>query len=299
MNFLYKTVLIAFAASAMTACTTHSASDKSNSEMSTSTVTTSKAASTFLNKYPGHAPAGFIGNRRIRPGNYIQMDVLATTRNFIDIWIPESCTYKSLEDPYFLLAPDQLHDLTVEETPTGGISLTGKAGKDLELTGTAEEFQYGLFLTVTYHNVSDKVLEDVASPVCIQLTAAPDFRDPNRERTFWYHNNTWDNTFDCYSVEQEGIARTDFYNAHVESESDLPLLIVESPNSDHVIGLIFRDATGVGGNSQMSTGCMHSDGGQVDIKPGESASREGILIIHPEGKEALLKIAKAFYYAKD
>ncbi|MEN8230278.1 MAG: hypothetical protein ABFS38_19105 [Bacteroidota bacterium] len=300
MNLLIKPTLIVFFGVAMLSCTNqptdttgNNSSDSRDTDDSASV--SAQPASAFLKKYQGHAPAGFMGDRRIRPGNYIQMDVLVTTRNFINIWIPESCTYNGQEEPFFLLSPDQLNDLKIEETPTGGISLSGKAGPELELTGTAEEFQYGLYLTVTYHNVSDRMLQDVSSAVCIQLTAAPDFRDPDRERTFWYHNNAWDNTFEYYSVEQEGIERTDFYNAAVEDESDMPLLIIESQNDDHVIGLIFRDATGVGGNSQMSTGCMHSDGGLVDIGPGESAAREGILIIHPEGKDALLKIAKEFY----
>ena len=45
----------------------------------------------------------------------------------------------------------------------------------------------------------------------------------------------------------------------------------------------------------MSTGCLHSDGGSHDIDPGGTAVREGLLIIHPEGKEGVLEIAKAFF----
>ena len=279
--------------------TTMACSDKPSSVSNDNYTTSALPASGILEKYPGHSPSGFIGDRRIRPGHYIQMDVLATTRNFINIWLPELCSYKGLEKPFFLLSPGEVNQLKLENTSTGGISLSGKAGEELEFTGTAEEFQYGLYLTVRYDNVSDRILEDVSSSVCIQLTAAPDFRDPDRKNTFWYNNGKWDNTFIEDSVVQEGIERCKFYNSELNEGTSLPLIVVDSQTGKHAIGLIFRDALDVGGNSQMSTGCMHSDGGSFDIRPGESAAREGILIIHPEGKEAVLKIAQEFYLTSD
>ena len=35
-------------------------------------------------------PEGFPGDYRIRPAHYVQLDVGATTRNLVHIWLPES-----------------------------------------------------------------------------------------------------------------------------------------------------------------------------------------------------------------
>lgn len=139
------------------------------------------------------------------------------------------------------------------------------------------------------------LVEMVNSSVCVQLTAAPDFRDPELENTYWYHRGAWDTTFEHSALVQEGIERIRFFRAVANQEQDLPLIVVESSTGDHALGLVFRDATGVGGNHQMSTACLHSDGDSYDIEPGRNATREGLLIIHPEGKEGVLKIAKAFF----
>lgn len=126
------------------------------------------------------------------------------------------------------------------------------------------------------------------------LTAA--FRDPDLQYTYWYNDGIWDNTFQLSSVEHEGTERCSFFRSYLNEGTSLPLIIVESNSGKHALGLIFRDASNVGGNSHMSTGCIHSDGSAYDIEPGETAVREGLLIIHPEGKEAVLKIAKEFYF---
>lgn len=291
MNYPVKMIIIMIVYVGMTlmAC-----SDKPSNTIKDNSIGPAKPAAKIIEKYPGHSPRGFIGNRGIRPGHYVQLDVLATTRNFINIWLPEMCGFKGSKNPFFLLSPGEINQLKLENTPTGGFSLSGKSDTELEFTGTAEEFQYGLYLTVKYHNVSDRVLEEVSSSVCVQLTAAPDFRDPNLIKTFWYNNGLWDNNFTKRSVVQEGIERCKFYRSKDIKKTSLPLIVVESQNGKHAIGLIFRNALRVGGNSQMSTGCIHSDGDSFDLKPGEFAVSEGILIIHPEGKEAVLKIAQEF-----
>ncbi|MEN8203015.1 MAG: hypothetical protein ABFS28_10495 [Bacteroidota bacterium] len=290
-----KIFIVTLIAVSLWACT-----DRSSREPTAKPATPSEAASVFLDKHQGHAPDGVIGDRRIRPGYYLQMDVLATTRNFIQIWLPEICTYKGQKKPFFLLSSEDLYQMNLDTTATGGISISGKAGEQLMITGTAEEFEYGLYLTVNQQNISDMVLEEVSSSVCIQLTAAPDFRDPERENTYWYNEGTgtWDQSFITESLIQEGIERTRFYRTVMEPEQGLPLVVVESSTGSHALGLIFKNATGVGGNSQMSTGCIHSDGDSYTIAPGKSASREGLLIIHPEGKEAVLEMAREFLAAK-
>ena len=63
--------------------TTMACSDKPSSVSNDNSTTSAPPASGIVEKYPGHSPSGFIGDRRIRPGHYIQMDVLAATRNFI------------------------------------------------------------------------------------------------------------------------------------------------------------------------------------------------------------------------
>ena len=273
-------------------------SDKTSSITKNDSDALKNPVSEIMQKYPGHLPDGFEGNRRIRPGNYIQLDILATTRNFINIWLPEYCTYKGLKKPFFLLS-EGANLLKVDTTSTGGISLSTKVGDGLKMTGTAEEFQYGLYLTLKYHNISNKFLEDITSNVCVQLTAAPDFRDPELTRTYWYNNGKWDSTFRKNKVVQEGIVRCEFFRSGLNDGKSLPLVVVDSPNSDYTIGLIFKKATMVEGNYHGSTSCIHSDGGSYDIEPGGTALKEGLLIIHPEGKEAVLKIATEFYHGRD
>ena len=78
--------------------TTMACSDKPSSVSNDNSTTSAPPALGIVEKYPGHSPSGFIGDRRLRPGHYIQMDVLATTRNFINIWLPELCSYKGLEN---------------------------------------------------------------------------------------------------------------------------------------------------------------------------------------------------------
>ncbi len=286
-----KTIIILFVGVITMAC-----SDKPSKVIEKNTITQKSPVPKIINKYSGHLPNGFEGNRRLRPGNYVQLDILATTRNFINIWLPEYCSYKGLKKPFFLLS-EGVNILRLDTTSTGGISLSSKAGNGLEFTGTAEEFQYGLYLTVKYHNISDKVLKDVTSSVCIQLTAAPDFRDPGVTRTYWYNDGKWDNNFKKNTVTQKGIVRCDFFRYDLNQGKSLPLIVVESPNSNYAIGLIFRNASKMGGNSHGSTTCIHSDGDTYDIEPGGFAAKEGLLIVHPEGKEAVLKIAREFYYA--
>lgn len=290
-------LMIVVVGMAMMAC-----SDKPSGVINDDPVFQEQAGAEILEEYPGHLPVGLNDCRRLRSPHYIQMDVMATTLNYINIWLPEiiTYTYKGLDKRrYFVITSSEVTRLKLDTTSTGGISLSGRAGEELEFTGTAEEFQYGLYFTIKYHNVSDTILENVASSICVQLTAAPDFNFPDLKNTFWYNKGKWDNTFITNPDKQEDIFGSQFYSSHLNNGTSMPLIIVDSQTSKHAIGLLFKGVNKIGGNAHRALRCIHSDGGPgIDaLGPGETAVKEGVLIIHPEGKDAVLKIAQEFYSA--
>jgi len=236
----------------------------------------------------GRLQDGFPGDRRIRPANYVQLDIKATTRNFINIWLPEGLRDADGKGNLFL--PGQVRSFHWDTTPTDGVQVSGEVDGVMRFTGTVDEFQFGAAIALTIENVSGKPLRGIHAGVCVQLAAAPDFADFGRQRTFWRRDGRWEGFPD--TEEKEGGLCVFYKPSHVP---DLPLIAVESSTGPHALGLIGESATTVGGNCHRSIGCIHSHPAAVDLAPGASSTRQMRLFLHPDGKDAVLQLAEAFW----
>ena len=235
----------------------------------------------------GHLPDGFAGDLRVRPAHFFQLDVGIPQRNFIHIWLPEgvSCGGESL-----FFVPGGEESGSWEIGPDGEVCCRRQLGQSLSLESAVAETGLGAHLTIRLTNTSEEHLRDVTAQSCVQFAAAPDLRDFDLERTYWRCRGEW-RGFEVSRRPQGG--RCLFYS-HQESV-DLPLIVVASGTGPYAAGLIFAGANSVNGNCQGSIGCIHSNVPAVDIPAGETAEVRGLLVIHPEGRDAVLEAAQRFH----
>lgn len=229
---------------------------------------------------------GFAGDRKIRPANTFQLDISAPNRNFINIWLPECVSCDTGMLSFMPWGEDRIVWKNDGDNRTCSRS---DISSQLRIESVAEEVDFGVKLEMRLSNTSEAVLRDVTVHSCIQLAAAPDFRDPGLERTFWRSNGQWAR-FKVTSEVQDG--RCIFYGH--EGHPDIPLIVVESAVSSFAAGLVFRGATELGGNCQQYICCIHSLMPAFDIECGNSIVIEGRLFIHPGGKDAVVDLAEAF-----
>jgi hypothetical protein len=227
---------------------------------------------------------GFPGDRRIRAGNYFQLDVSLLERNFINVWLPEGI--ESGEELLYF-APRGEDALTWKHIENGGLVQSGQVASRLHVESTMTHVDYGVALTIKIKNISDKPIHDIHVNPCVQLCAAPDLRDFRLERTFCRRDNQW--------VRLEVVRTTQagsFYGS--KDRIDMPLILVDSATSDYALGFLFKGAESVGGNSARFISCVHSNPPPTNLEPGETVLHEGRLFIHPQGKEHVLSLAAKF-----
>lgn len=233
-----------------------------------------------------HLPDGFAGDRRVRPAHFFQLDVGIPQRNFIHIWLPEgvSCGGESL-----FFVPRGEEAATWEIGPDGEVRCRREVGQGLRMESVVAECELGAYLTIRLANSSEQALHGVSAHTCVQFPAAPDLRDLDLERTYWRCQEEW-RRFEITGRPQGG--RCLFFS-HAEP-ADLPLIVVASGTGPYAAGLIFQGATSVNGNCQGSIGCIHSTVPAADIPPGATLELRGFLILHPDGRDAVLEAAQDF-----
>ena len=231
---------------------------------------------------------GFVGDRRVRPANFFQLDIGAPNRNFIHIWLPEAVSCAG-EKRWFTPRGETAGRWTSTEHGTRfECDLPGP----LRMTSSVEEIAHGVELRIDLVNDTGRALDDVKAQSCVQLAAAPDFRDVELQRTLWHGGGQW-RPFHVTSRPQEG--RCVFYGH--DGEADLPLIVVESATGPFAAGLIFRGADSVSGNCGPSIACIHSTAPGRRLEAERTLTQDGRLFIHPEGKDAVLALAEAFMAA--
>ncbi len=124
---------------------------------------------------------GFPGDWPIRPANFLQLDWLARTRNFIHIWLPEGVATDNGQ-VLFILQEVVNYDFTRPE-PGVWVQSYEKAGV-IALRGECRAIPDGVALALEVSNGSDQDWEHALAGICVQLAAAPDFADYALERTF-------------------------------------------------------------------------------------------------------------------
>ncbi|MFH1569768.1 MAG: hypothetical protein ABIL09_17360, partial [Gemmatimonadota bacterium] len=132
---------------------------------------------------------------------------------------------------------------TWEIAADGAVRCTRELGRGVRMESAVTEAELGACLTIRLTNTSRELLRGAVAQTCVQLPAAPDLCDPELERTFWRCQGEW-RRFEVTGRPQGG--RCLFYG-HPEP-ADLPLVVVASAAGPYAAGLIFREATSVGGN---------------------------------------------------
>lgn len=231
-------------------------------------------------------PTGFVGDRKIRPAQFFQLDVAMAGRNFIHIWLPEGV---STAQGKLFFVPGGEPSGTWELHPDGGVRCRRTVGGGLRMDSIVEEVDFGALLTLRLTNETGELLQRVSAPACVQLAAAPDLRDSGLQRTFWRCGGQWER-FTIAGRPQGG--RCLFYGH--DRPVDLPLVVVSSATGPYAAGLIFRGATSVSGNCQGAIDCIHSNVPPADITVSASRELQGYLIIHPAGRDAVLEVAQDF-----
>ena len=143
----------------------------------------------MADELPGRLADGFPGDRRIRPAQFVQLDITVTTRNVINIWLPEGIHEAKGRCRYFV--PGEVRTLRWERTERDGVCCTGDVDGVVRFTGTVDEFEFGAALSLTIENTTDQRLDGVSADPCVQLATAPDFVDLERRRTWWRKGGEW------------------------------------------------------------------------------------------------------------
>ena len=216
---------------------------------------------------------GFPGDWPVRPANSLQLDWRAHTRNFIHLWMPEGISTRSEPAaPLFIL--NEVADYRFSRPQEGlWVQEFTKPGV-LSLRGECRDIANGVSLSLRVTNFSGRPWEGVIGGVCVQLAAAPDFTDPDRERTF----GTADGKLIRMGEPRgfQGLTQH-FSPATAPTEN---FICVESREPGFVLAQWWEgDGRFVGGNCHRSITCIHAPPDFGDIGPGQSVERTGRLYL--------------------
>jgi len=227
-------------------------------------------------------PRGFPSDWPVRPGNFIQLDWLAATRNHIHLWLPEGVSARGHGRLLMILREEA--DFRFERTGEDRWRHWFEKPGLLRLEGSVAPIEHGIEMGLALTNLSDEDWRDVTAGVCVQFHAAPDFYDPERRRTF-YPSGGRLRTFEGPCSEGEG-GRARFFGSGRDASSPHPpadagLIGIHSKDGRHVAATWWEGARHVGGNAHPATLCIHSDPVFGDIPAGASVSRRGRLYLMP------------------
>ena len=223
---------------------------------------------------------GFPTDWPIRPGNQIQLDWRATTRNVIYLWMPENVGRRNGKLLAILREEASYRFERIGEDRWRHVF--EKPGV-LRLEGLIEPIEDGIAMSLTLTNLSAEKWEEVGAGVCVQFHAAPDFRDPERGRTFYLSGGKL-RTLEHSAITTSGDGACRFYGAGRSPEcppADASFIGIASVDGRHVAATWWEGAQGAGGNCHPATLCIHSNPGFGDIAAGVSVTRRGRLYLMP------------------
>ena len=222
---------------------------------------------------------GFPADYPIRPGNLIQLDWRATTRNVIQLWMPENMSSRSYGRLLMILHEDV--DYRFDRTPEGWWRHSFEKPGVMRLTGVTRPIHDGVEMSLTIENLTDQDWEEVGAGVCVQFHSAPDFYDPERKRTFYVSGGELRTLEGPYHVAGDGVCH--FWGPPKEAPADFSFVGIEAADGRHVLATWWEGARGIGGNCHQATLCIHSNPGFGNIPAGESRTRRGFLYMMPGG----------------
>ena len=206
---------------------------------------------------------GYAEDLPVRPGNLLQLDWEASTRNMINIWLPEalSCAEQGL----LLMILREEVDFRFEQTPEGHWRHSfAKPGLNLE--ATLRPIAEGVEMELSITNAGPRDWVKVRAGICVQFHAAPDFLDPELERTFYLAG---------------GKLRTPGAPMSAWAPADTGFVGIHSRDARHTVALWWEDAKGVGGNQHPATACLHADPAFGNIPAGSTITRKGCIYLMP------------------
>ena len=209
-----------------------------------------------------------------------KLDLWVTERNFIDIWLPEGVLSNDDQTVWFLLR--EATDLRWQYDGAGTWqSSFEKAGQcAVEATVTTRDDGVALQLQVT--NLTGYVWPRAQAPVCVQLAAAPDFRDPALERTRFLAADNWQ-VFRADQVRRTYPDRCHFFGAMgvPEAAGGNEIRVASRCGGWH-LAHYFETASGVGGNCHESICCIHANPLLGELHPGQSGVATGWIRLRRE-----------------
>ncbi|MFM1551464.1 MAG: hypothetical protein ACKJSG_18825 [Lentisphaeria bacterium] len=224
---------------------------------------------------------GFPGDLAVRPAHALQLDMWVTERNFIDIWLPEGVLSDDNETEWFLLR--EFTDLRWQYDADGGWRSCFEKPGHCSVLATATSRDDGVDLRLQVTNLSDRVWPRTRAPVCVQLAAAPDFRDPALERTCFVAGGS-PKAFRADQVERVYPGGCHFYGnmAGPRPTGDVSEIRVASRCGRWHLAHGFETADGVGGNCHESICCIHADPLLGELQPGQCGEATGWIRLRRE-----------------
>ena len=193
-----------------------------------------------------------------------------------------------------------------EEKSMGGIrknrvmecvdTVEGAAVIQRSVTWSDKQIEFQL----NVENRSDQVLATLATSMCLQRTAAPDYFDRDNQRTFLISDQGF-----VASRELAFHPQKLMFYAHVGSPLEVvdgaaprrleePCLIVLSADQRYVLCYGWRDATMVFMNRSGRVRCLHSEFRYENLAPGKTFHAEGVLFVQKGGLEQAYKRFQAW-----
>ena len=136
-------------------------------------------------------------------------------------------------------------------------------------------------MLLTFSNLTERDWAEVGAGVCVQMQGAPDFRDPDRSRTFYL---TAEGLHSMEGpVHESGGGMCLFFGSGRDGRpvATAPFICVEAVDGKHALGTWWEGAEGCGGNCHPSTQCIHSNPTFGTIRASESVTRRGMLYLMP------------------
>ncbi len=221
---------------------------------------------------------GFPGDYPVRPANLLQIDWFASTRNMINLWLPEAIGCRNLGTLLFILHEDV--GFRFERTAEGHWRHTLVKPGCLSFEAVTKEIPSGLAMELAVTNLGGRDWESADAGICTQFHAAPDFYDPERRRTFYLSggkmrmmtgpvNSTAEDACRFY-----GPTRQDHY-----PPADAGFIGIASADGHHTAATWWEGAETVWGNAHPATLCIHSDPRFGDVPAGATIRRRGHLYL--------------------
>lgn len=226
---------------------------------------------------------GFPEDYPIRPSNTLQLDWYASTRNMIDIWLPEGVG--CAERGSLLMILHEEADFRFERQAKGSWRHEFEKPGLLRLVAVTRPIEDGIEMELAITNLSAEGWTDVSAGVCVQFHAAPDFLDPERRRTFYLVDGRLrplsGPTFsDPYEINRFFRTSKDPADPAYPA-ADVGFIAVEAADGKHTAALWWEGSKVVGGNAHPATACIHADPQFGDIKAGATATCKGRLYLMP------------------